>query len=421
MSKSNRSGRARRSGRSAALHIVLIVVFLTTAAVSAAMLLANIRENRESGKVYASLEEFLTVPTAAPSHTAAPQPSIEPSSAVTSGTDAEPAAPSDVPVSSEPAEPTPVPLPEADFEALEAMNPDIVAWIRIEGTGLSYPVVQAADNEYYLDHIFDGTRNRAGCPYLDCKNSPDFTDRCSIIYGHNRRNGAMFAPLLNYTKQSYLDAHPSVTLLLPEGGYTVDIFAVLYADPGEAGSDTSPWRRSFTDREALDEWAAALAARSIVDCGDAPSTGRVLTLSTCDNGSNGRFVVLGWIPVPEDGEEPDVPADVPVEPGSVPADTSAEPAEVSAEPVGTSTEPMEVSAEPADISAEPSVEPTEEPSDVSAEPADLSTEPSDVPAEPSVGPAETSADTSPEPSDTPADTPAASAEPNAAPGGEPVA
>ncbi len=304
MSRKDNSGGARRSGRSAVPRTVLAGVCLAAAAVSAVMLLENAREDRESGEVYASLEQFLTVPAGELS------PSDERVSAAPPAISAEPqsdlsgAEPSAEPESGEPSDGEAAePLPAADFEALRAINPDTVAWIRIEGTSLSRPVVQSEDNEYYLDHIFDGSHGSAGCPYLDCGNSPDFSDPCSIIYGHNRRNGAMFAPLLGYAEQSWVDAHPSVTLILPEGGYTVRIFAVLYADPDEAGSDTSPWRRSFESAEELDAWAAALAARSIADCGETPSDGRVLVLSTCDNSPDGRFVVLGRIPA-----EPDAPS-----------------------------------------------------------------------------------------------------------------
>ena len=307
MSSKDNSGCARRSGRSAVPRTVLAGICLAAAAMSAVMLLENAREDRESGEVYASLEQFLTFPAGEPSPSDEQIPAAPPGvSAVpqSDSSDAERAAQSAVPERVEPegVEPSAAPLPEADFEALRAINPDTVAWIRIEGTSLSLPVVQAEDNEYYLDHIFDGSRSSVGCPYLDCGNSPDFSDSCSIIYGHNRRNGAMFAPLLGYAEQSWFDEHPSVTLILPDGGYTVRIFSVLYADPDEAGSDTSPWRRSFESEEEFFGWAAALAARSVVDCGDTPSGGRVLVLSTCDNSPDGRFVVLGRIP-----EEPDAP------------------------------------------------------------------------------------------------------------------
>lgn len=76
--------------------------------------------------------------------------------------------------------------PTVDFAALTEINPDIVAWIYIEGTEINYPVVQGIDNQYYLKHLFNGKWNSSGCIFLDSRNTPDFSDRRSIIYGHHK-------------------------------------------------------------------------------------------------------------------------------------------------------------------------------------------------------------------------------------------
>ena len=54
-----------------------------------------------------------------------------------------------------------------DFEALKKINPEIIAWIRIPDTKIDYPVVQGADNEYYLNHTFKKTEHVAGSMFLD--------------------------------------------------------------------------------------------------------------------------------------------------------------------------------------------------------------------------------------------------------------
>lgn len=75
--------------------------------------------------------------------------------------------------------------PEVDFAALRETNPDIVAWIYIEGTKINYPIVQGEDNSYYLKHLFSGEWNGSGCIFLDFRNDASFADRHSIIYGHH--------------------------------------------------------------------------------------------------------------------------------------------------------------------------------------------------------------------------------------------
>ena len=78
--------------------------------------------------------------------------------------------------------------PEVDFVVLRETNPDIVAWIYIEGTKINYPIVQGEDNRYYLKHLFSGEWNGSGCIFLDFRNDASFADRHSIIYGHHMKN-----------------------------------------------------------------------------------------------------------------------------------------------------------------------------------------------------------------------------------------
>ena len=74
--------------------------------------------------------------------------------------------------------------PAVDFAALAEINPDIVAWIYIEGTEINYPVVQGADNQYYLKHLFNGKWNSSGCIFLDSRNTPDQNFRVEIFAGY---------------------------------------------------------------------------------------------------------------------------------------------------------------------------------------------------------------------------------------------
>ena len=106
--------------------------------------------------------------------------------------------------------------PEVDFAALREINPDIVAWIYIEGTKINYPIVQGEDNSYYLKHLFSGEWNGSGCIFLDFRNDASFADRHSIIYGHHMKNGTMFTDLDKYKKQEFFDEHPIALLITPD-------------------------------------------------------------------------------------------------------------------------------------------------------------------------------------------------------------
>lgn len=177
-----------------------------------------------------------------------------------------------------------------NFEALAAINPDCKAWLLSEETALSYPVVQGEDNEYYLNHLFNGEKNGAGCLFLDAVNQPDFSDRNSVIYGHAMKNGTMFASLANYEKQEYYDAHPVMHLLTADASYEMQIFAA-----GVVSLDARVWETEFETQDDFALWLEDVSAESQIETSVVPkASDHVLTLSTCTYGSgDARLVVLG--------------------------------------------------------------------------------------------------------------------------------
>ena len=185
-------------------------------------------------------------------------------------------------------------LPLVDFETLKESGPDIIGWLTLPDTVINYPVTQTEDNEYYLRHLYDGTVNKTGCLFADYENAADFSDRNTIIYGHNMRDGSMFATLNAYDSQEYFDTHPKMYLVTPEGGYVMEIFTAFAAKPAESGSDTSPWRLEWKDDGAYTTWLHAMQERSVVETDvTVTSSDQVLTLSTCTPGGEERFIVMG--------------------------------------------------------------------------------------------------------------------------------
>ena len=102
-----------------------------------------------------------------------------------------------------------------DFAALQEINPDVVAWIRIPGV-LEYPVVRGEDNSYYLNHTVQKTYNIAGSIFLDYRNERDFSDSKNIIYGHNMKDGSMFHVLRNYQDIDFFQEHTNMEVYLPD-------------------------------------------------------------------------------------------------------------------------------------------------------------------------------------------------------------
>ena len=103
-----------------------------------------------------------------------------------------------------------------DFQALRKINLDIIAWIRIPDTKIDYPIVQGKNNAYYLKHMFQKTEHAAGSIFLDVDNEADFSNRKSILYGHNMKDGSMFQGLHRFQEESYLQEHNQVYLYLPD-------------------------------------------------------------------------------------------------------------------------------------------------------------------------------------------------------------
>ena len=180
--------------------------------------------------------------------------------------------------------------PQIDFATLKQINPDIVGWLYCDGTRLNYPIVQGQDNEQYLSQMYDGSQNETGCPFLDAENAADFSDRHSIIYAHNRKDGSMFGELVLFKKQDYYQVHPQILLITETARYVVEIFSGHVAR-----SDSGAWKIEFADTDEYAAWQDVHCARSSIVTGIIPQPQeRILTLSTCSyEFSEARYVLHG--------------------------------------------------------------------------------------------------------------------------------
>ena len=119
-----------------------------------------------------------------------------------------------------------VPLFDIDFESLQAeQNEDIYSWIRIPDTKVDYPILQHPEElDYYLDYNIDGTKGYPGCIYTQLLNSKDWSDNHTVLYGHNMKNGSMFANLHYFEDSEFFDAHPYIFIYTPDGVLVYEIF-----------------------------------------------------------------------------------------------------------------------------------------------------------------------------------------------------
>lgn len=176
-----------------------------------------------------------------------------------------------------------------DFDALSAINPQVKAWISSDTGAINYPVVRGTDNDYYLTHLVDGTVNSNGSIFMDFRNAADLSDRNTFIYGHNMRNGAMFASLSLYSTLGYRESHPELLLTTSEGSYSLQVFAGCVV-PG----NSDLYQISYSGDEEFITYIDRV--RSISDfSADVPinEKDRIVTLSTCSyNYDDARYLLF---------------------------------------------------------------------------------------------------------------------------------
>lgn len=184
---------------------------------------------------------------------------------------------------------------QVDFNALRQINEDAVAWITEEEGVIDYPVVQGKDNDYYLKHLFTGQKNKLGSLFVDYRTPGDFSGKSTVLYGHNMKDGSMFASLTNYKDQAYYDERSVMQLYTPEGSYSIEFFAGIVAD-----GDYEFLRLDFNDDRDFLAYIGDLKAESTFQSEvEVKAEDRIVALCTCSyEFNNARYALIGkLIPV----------------------------------------------------------------------------------------------------------------------------
>lgn len=174
-------------------------------------------------------------------------------------------------------------------------NSDLVGWIRIDGTVLDYPVMQTSvDNkDYYLYRNFDKKESVRGSIYAR-EECDIFTPSDNItLYGHNMKDGSMFASLLNYADKDYWQENSLITFDTIYEYHTYKIFAV-FKTTATLGKGFTYQKFENAENEAdFDNFVNRCRELSFYDTGIIPAYGdKIICLSTCEYTlENGRFVV----------------------------------------------------------------------------------------------------------------------------------
>lgn len=178
---------------------------------------------------------------------------------------------------------------ELDFDKLFSVNDHTVGWITVPGTSINYPVAQASDNSFYLNHSFDKSKNTAGWIFADYRNKFDGTDKNIIIYGHNRVDTSMFATLKNTQKAYWYNNtnNKYISFITPSGTQVYEVFSVYTIKMESYYLQTE----FSTDQEYL-SFLNTLKSRSVHDFGTKLSVNdKIITLSTCDSTGKSRVIL----------------------------------------------------------------------------------------------------------------------------------
>ena len=161
---------------------------------------------------------------------------------------------------------------------------NMVAWLTVDDTMIDYPVMQGETNEEYLNKDPYGNYSMSGSIFLDSRNTADFTDAYSLIYGHHMEGDYMFGPLHHFLEQDYLDTNPSGELIVGDVTYEIMFFAALEAPATQ--------ELIFNPTEYLVEDILKYVKEHAQSYENDPKEGTVVALSTCKYPDSANRVLL---------------------------------------------------------------------------------------------------------------------------------
>lgn len=175
-------------------------------------------------------------------------------------------------------------------ESLIAKNPDCIGWLRINGTKIDYPVMQTKDNpQYYLRRDFNKQYSYMGTPFMDSRCDVNY-DNNLIVYGHNMKNGKMFANLLKYRDKEYCEAHNIIDFVTPNEVQKYEVVAVCKVKSDDEWYEYTCQK----NKDSFNNLISHIKEKSLYKIDESIEYGDdFLTLSTCEySQKDGRLIVI---------------------------------------------------------------------------------------------------------------------------------
>lgn len=183
------------------------------------------------------------------------------------------------------------------LQELQKQNDEIIGWLEIKGTNVNYPIVQCADNDFYLTHNYKKEKASTGSLFLD--KDFDLINGSSnyLIYGHRNEQGLMFEDLLKYAKEDFYEEHKTIQFTTNKEDSTYEILAVFYSRvyyKNEKNVFRYYYFVNADNEEQYNEFVNNSKKASIYDTGvTATYNEQLLTLSTCEySQEDGRFAIV---------------------------------------------------------------------------------------------------------------------------------
>ena len=178
------------------------------------------------------------------------------------------------------------------FKELQAINPEVIAWLEVYGTNIDYPVTQSEDNTKYVNTNALGVYSLTGAIFLDADNSGDFSDFSSILYGHHMEKNVLFGEIGSFSEKSVFDSRRYGNLHFEENDHGIEFFAYIHTDAYDRSILSTNIAETEQRRYLTNLFKKAINKRDVKFAGP----DRIILLVTCSTEStNGRDILAGRI------------------------------------------------------------------------------------------------------------------------------